>query len=237
MPLSAFAANRTVRNVTAYGTDVRLLYRRGPDRNNTAGGRITMQPESAFDVPSPVLLNAWKHHAGALRRRIADAARAGPGALAELAPRLLVIGTELMDLYTGLLAPAEVAAGVIAQLSAEGRLEPSTYREWLEGNRGYRVLALPADGSAWVLRFGEEGGRYVHVHPSRWTPHTRRVRANVLKTAVMALAYAGAHGGDPLDVALINRARRDYLGLAPLPRLADEGGLGAVIAALRERAP
>jgi hypothetical protein len=192
-----------------------------------------MQPEAAFDVPPPVLFNPWKHHAGALRRRVAEAARAGPSALAGLAPQLLVIGTELMDLYTGPLEPAAVAAGVIDQLRGEGRLAAGAYREWLEGNRGYRVLTLPADASAWVLRFGDEGGRYVHVHPGRSTPNTRRVRANVLKTAVMALAYAGAHGGDPLDVALINRARRDYLGLAPVPALADEGGLGAVIEELR----
>jgi len=192
------------------------------------------QLESADDVPPPVLFNAWKHHAAAIRRRVAEVACAGPAALAGLAPQLLVIGTELMDLYTGPLSPAEVAAGVLGQLQADGRLDLAAYRDWLEGNRGYRVLTLPADASAWVLRLGAEGGRYVHVHPGRRTPHTRRVRANVLKTAVMVLAHAGAHGGDPLDVALVNRARRDYLGLAPLPALAGEGGLGAVIEALRE---
>jgi hypothetical protein len=192
-----------------------------------------MQPESAFDVPPPILFNPWKHHAGAIRRRIAQVAGAGPAALAGLAPQLLVMGTELMDLYTGPLSPADIAAAVLEQLRAEGRQEARAYREWLESNRGYRVLTLPADGSAWVLRVGEEGGRYVHLHPGRWTPHTRRVRANVLKTAVMALAYAGAHGGDPLDVALINRVRREYLGLAPVPTLAAEGGLPAVIEVLR----
>jgi hypothetical protein len=193
------------------------------------------QPESAFDVPPPVLFNAWKHHAGAIRRGIADVVRGGPPALAELAPRLVVIGTELMDLYTGRVPPAEVAAGVVARLGAEGRLAPEPYRAWLEENRGYRVVTLEADASEWVLRFGAEGERYVHVHPGRRAPNTRRVRANVLKTAVMALAWAGAHGGDPLDVALINRVRREYLGLAPVPALADEGGLGAVIEALRGR--
>jgi hypothetical protein len=182
------------------------------------------------------LFNPWKHHAGAIRRRIAAAASAGPAAVAELAPQLLVIGTELMDLYTGPLSPADVAAGVIRQLTEEDRLDVAPYREWLEGSRGYRVLTLPQDASAWVLRLGDEGGRHVHVHPGRWTPNTRRVRANVLKTAVMALAHAGAHGGDPLDVALINRVRREHLGLAPVPALAGEGGLGAVIEALRDGA-
>jgi hypothetical protein len=190
--------------------------------------------ESAFDVPPPVLFNPWKHHAGALRRRIAEVAAAGPAALGELAPQLLVIGTELMDLYAGPLSPAAIAAAVLSRLEAEGRLEAGAYWDWLEANRGYRVLTLPADGSAWVLRQGEEGGRYVHLHPGRRTPHTHRVRANVLKTAVMALAYAAAHGGDPLDVGLINRVRREYLGLSPVAALAGEGGLAAVIHLLRE---
>src|SRR5438105_2685023 len=115
---------------------------------------MTPQPESAFDAPPPVLFNAWKHHAGALRRRIAETSRAGPEGLAALAPQLLVIGTELMDLYTGALWPVEIGAGVVAQLHADDRLDPDVYRRWLEENRGYRVLTLPEDASAWVLRFG-----------------------------------------------------------------------------------
>jgi len=85
----------------------------------------------------------------------------------------------------------------------------------------------------WVLRAGAEEGRYVHVHPGRWAPATRRVRANVLKTAVMVLAYFGVHGGDVGDVALVNRVRRQYLGLAPVRDLAGDHGLGQVIELLR----
>src|SRR5439155_910547 len=79
------------------------------------------------------------------------------------------------------------------------------YRAWVEGQGGYGILTFPEDESRWVLRLGDEGDRYVHVHPGRWTPATLRVRANVLKTAVMVLAYVGAHGGDPLDRALVHR--------------------------------
>ncbi len=191
------------------------------------------QPDSDFDVPPPLLFNAWKHHAGALRRHIAEAAAAGSDGLAVLAPRLVVIGTGLMDLYTGGLSPGEIGAGVLDRLRADDLLDPNVFREWVSENRRYRVVTLPADGSAWVLRFGEEGGRYIHVHAGRWTPHTLRVRANVLKTAVLALAGGAATGGRPLDLALINRVRRDYLGLAPVAALAEEGGLGSVIEVLR----
>ena len=55
------------------------------------------------------------------------------------------------------------------------------------------------------------------------------MRANVLKTAVVVRAYVGVHGGDPSDVALVNRVRRQYLGLSPVGRLVADawpGGAG-----------
>jgi hypothetical protein len=180
-----------------------------------------------------VLFNPWKHHAGALRRRIARAAAAGAAGLADLAGELVVVGNDLMDLYTGAFAPAEIAHKVLGALRAEGRLGPDEYRAWVAAGGGYQVHTFPEDDSRWVLRRGEEGGRYVHVHPARWAPRTLRVRANVLKTAVMVLAHAAVHGGDALDVARINRARQEYLGFSPIGRLKGEQGLRSVIDVLR----
>jgi hypothetical protein len=192
-------------------------------------------PGSAWDVPPPILFNAWKHHAGALRQRIADVCAGGADALDALPAQLLVMGTELMDLYTGTLLPAEIGAATMAALRAEHRLQWANYHPWLEEGGGYRVLTLPADASCWVLRLGDEGGRYVHVHPGRRTPHSRRVRANVLRTAVMVLAYAAVHGGDPLDVTLLNRVRQQFLGLAPIKELAGDEGLRGLIELLGGR--
>jgi hypothetical protein len=183
-------------------------------------------------VPPPVLFNAYKHHAGALRRYIAEAARQGEPGLVAMAARLVVIGNELMDLYTGDLAPEGIAARVLDLLNKEGRLALGPYKEWLQGQGGYGVLTLE-DSSCWVLRLGDEADRYVHVHPARWKPHTRRVRANVLKTAVMVLADVGAHGGDPLSVKRVNAVRQTYLGLSPVRELAGDQGLSVVIDLLR----
>jgi hypothetical protein len=189
-------------------------------------------PLSPWDVLDPVLFNPWKHHAEFLRQCIRAAISGGEPALGELAGQLVVVGTELMDLYTGSLTPAEIAAQVVARLQADDRLEREAYRAWLLGHGGYQVVPFD-DGSRWVLRLGDEGGRYVHVHPARWAPQTRRVRANVLKTAVLAAAYAGVHDGDPRDRALLNRVRQTYLGLAPLGKeLAENQGIGGVLAVL-----
>lgn len=68
----------------------------------------------------------------------------------------------------------------------------------------------------------------------RWAPQTCRVRANVLKTAVMVLAHTGIHGGDPTDRAIVNAVRGQFLGLAPLGRdVSGAEGLGALMKVLR----
>jgi hypothetical protein len=184
-----------------------------------------------------VLLNTWKHHAAALRRAIRQCIAAGAPALDELADHLIVMGTELMDLYTGHLTPADIGVNVLAQLEAEDRLTLPAYRAWITASGGYGLLTFAEDDSRWVLRLGDETDRYVHVHPARWAPQTRRVRANVHKTAVMVLAHAGIHGGDALDLARVNAVRDEYLGLAPIGRdLSGDAGLGGLIHLLRTEA-
>jgi hypothetical protein len=189
---------------------------------------------SLWEAPFPVLLNTWKHHAAALRREVRKTVEADASALDELANRLVVIGTELMDLYTGHLSPAEIGGKVLAQLQAANRVSLPAYRGWLSASGGYGVLTFDEDGSRWVLRMGDETDRYIHVHPARWAPRTCRVRANVLKTAVMALAHVGVHGGDPMELARVNIVRAEYLGLAPMGRnLSGAEGLGALIELLK----
>jgi hypothetical protein len=176
------------------------------------------------------LLNTWKHHAAALRLRIREAIADGPAGLDELANNLVVIGTELMDLYLGALSPRDIGERILTQLRSDKRLSLDAFRAWIAAGRGYRLLTLADDGSEWVLRMGDEADRYVHVHPARWAPKTCRVKANVLKTAVMILAYTSLHGGDPLEVNLVNQVRRDYLALTPLGRdLTGDQGIGQII--------
>src|SRR5262249_55860304 len=189
---------------------------------------------SEWEVPHPVLLNVHKHHAEFLRERITRAGRAVPGGVQPLAGELVVVGTKLMDLYHGALSPCEIGEKVVAVLAKAGRDTPDVFRAWVEAEGGYRVTEFPEDTSRWVLRMGDEGGRFIHVHPARWSPFTVRVRANVLTTAVLALAYTRGPGGDPHGPEGGKAGPPDNLGLAPIGKSPPaDAGIGSVIELLR----
>ncbi len=183
------------------------------------------------EPPHPVLLNTWKHHAGWIRWRIGQAVGAGSAGVDALPREMAVVGARLMDLYIGALTPAEIGGHVVTQLRAAGRLEFDPLSAWLQAQGEYTLIALP-DASKWTIRLGPADGRYLHLHPGRWVPNTMRVQANTLKSAVMAHAHALLTGGDAKDLAVVNEARRKYLGLLPVRELSGDGGLGAVIAVL-----
>lgn len=185
-------------------------------------------------LPHPALLNTWKHHAGWVRARIAAAVGAGSAGVAVLPTEMVVVGSRLMDLYTGPHAPAEVAELVFADLRANDRFGFDPLARWLQQQGEYALTQLP-DGSKWTIRLGPADGRYIHLHPGRWAPNTLRVQANTLRSAVMAHAHAGLTGGAPDDLRVVNEARKRYLGLLPVRELTGDGGLGAVIAALANK--
>lgn len=186
-------------------------------------------------VPPPILFNVWKHHAGWIREQVVLASAHGENGMLELARQLVVVGQELMDLYFGALSPHAIAFEILANLTATDHLTLPACQTWLHANSGYQVVTA-SDESQWVLRLGAEPDRYVHVHPGRWTPQTRRVRAKVLKTAVMALAYAAATGRS-VDVGMVNEVRKQYLGLSPIPKISDREGLGELLWLLRSGSP
>ena len=96
-------------------------------------------------------------------------------------------------------------------------------------------MTFAEDSSRWVLRLGDEPERFIHLHPGRWSPATVRMRANVIKTALLVLAHVRLIGGDPMNRDVINEVRQAHLGLSPLGQ-GPEGdvGLGAVIEILRQ---
>lgn len=184
-------------------------------------------------VAAPVLLNCWKHHGLFICHALQTLIRTGDAALEELPRQLQVIGASQMDLYLGSLFPSEISAQVLHKLHQHGYQTRESYAEWLNSRQGYATIEL-ADQSRWVLRLGHAVDRYVHIHPGRYSPHTLRVRAPVLLSAIGAIGWAGVYGGTPDDPATINPARQRLFGLAPLRAVQHDGGFGALIHALAQ---
>ncbi len=164
-------------------------------------------------LPFPVLFNPWKHHAGWVRERIADSPD-----LDALAEELLVVGTRLMDFYTGPLPLETLADRLTSLLRDLDRLEFPAFRDWLSPT-GFGMVEVAEDGSRWTLRLGDELGRYIHLHPGRYSPNTVRIQANSLKTAVMAHTAARHTGESPTSLTIVNHVRKRYLDLPPVPNL------------------
>ena len=100
------------------------------------------------DIPHPALLNAWKHHAGWIRERIATAVSAGRTSVEALPAEMVVVGSRLMDLYTGAFTLAEIAEFVFADLKAHDRFAYDPLAKWLAERGEYALTELP-DGSTW----------------------------------------------------------------------------------------
>lgn len=183
---------------------------------------------TAHTVPHPVLFNAWKHHAGWVRERIALAADGGQDGVSAVASAVVVCGTKLMDFYLGDLTPWAVGESALAHLQRLGKREFPAFRDWLAPQGGFSGFTAP-DGSRWILRAGDEAGRYVHLHPGRYSPYTARVPGLTLKTAVVTLALARHTGADPLSVAVVNDARKRFLALPPVATVDPANGLGEVL--------
>jgi hypothetical protein len=175
---------------------------------------------------APILFNALKHHRGYLQQLI----RYTPASLPPLALRrlLLPIGAAQLDFYTGPLATDELTIEVKELLHQQGKLLQDDYTAWISSHKGYRLICL-SDHSQWVLRVGHLPGHWVHLHPARYSPHTIRLKAYTLKTA---LALAILHPQQALslckDVVAVNSVRH-HLQLPPLSARQLQAGLQEVL--------
>ena len=181
----------------------------------------------SFPDASPVLFSAIKHHQGYLQQLIRETSPdIAPQALRRL---LLPIGAAQFDFYTGPLSVEALDREVYQALQQQELLSEELFTKWVQQHQGYRLISL-SDQSSWTLRLGQRPNKWVHLHPARYSPHTCRLKAQALKTAISLLikereqSAAGA-----LNLEVVNRTR-DYLGLPPLSqRQLTESRLESVI--------
>jgi hypothetical protein len=181
-----------------------------------------------FEVPAPVLFNCLKHHLSYIKSILVTHSQLplDPPAIARL---LLPIGTSQMDLYTGSLSPSEISRQIIQSLQTRDVLEKSLFHSYTaRQEQGFFTLAI-SDASLWVVRIGEQPDRYVHIHPGRHSPHTIRVKAGALKTAIAVAIWTRVHQEATVDLTLVNHVRRTILGESPVKAVHDNEGMGKII--------
>jgi hypothetical protein len=174
----------------------------------------------------PILFNPLKHHFSALQQMLVQADPA------EITTRLLSLGGSQMDMYAGPLAPEAIFDEIRAQLKSAGVDTRAAYEAFLAKSVGYAEMVL-SDTSVWILRLAEDKAHYIHLHPGRYSPHTFRVKASSLKTA---LAYQAARQTGILTnnlLADLNYVRKE-LRLSPLRSTSESGHILEIIGLLKQ---
>jgi hypothetical protein len=182
-------------------------------------------------IPLPIKFNCWKHHALFIKKELKSFK--SEAQINQLQSTLLKIGESQMDLYHGFYSPEEIANQTIKHLASFSIKNSNEYKRWLYKNgKEYHTITLK-DKSVWTLRSGDEEKRFVHIHPGRYSPHTVRVKALTLKTAICVLAFAKIKSVTEFDIDLINEARKICLNASPLKSVNKEAGLGKLITLLK----
>ena len=136
---------------------------------------------------------------------------------------LLTLGGSVMDLYTGNISLLAIGHEILKILQQDNIMDADNYKQWL-GEKEYRLINI-SDNSNWTLRWAETPLRYMHLHPARYSEHTIRIKANLLKTAILFVKM------NAQNVAEINQLRGEYLNLSPLKMISP--GLKHIIGLLQ----
>ncbi len=172
------------------------------------------------DIKPPVAFNPFKHHLSCLKAAVCEWRKLQ---WHEVEKDLLLIGTNLTDLYYGSLSVEEICSEFV-QFAKEYNLNsPEKLGQWLF-SFDYRKVTL-TDNSVWVIRQGINPERFIHIHPAKYSPYTIRVRGTTLKT-VIGLCLIGIDIQDEKKLlSEMNRVRTEKLGLSPVKSLQKGRGI------------
>lgn len=183
------------------------------------------------DIPEPLLFNPLKHYLPFIRDFISNRTItiSDPG-LKELTRELKHIGTCVMDIYTGELSQKNIFTEIIEFLKKNDLKDKEVYKSWAGTDfNDYRIITL-SDTSQWTLKYHNHETRYVHIFPARLSPHSFRIKANTLKSAIL---YIIIFGKDFVSDDDLNAARA-LAGLSPVREAADAEAVTEMIEILRK---
>ncbi len=181
-------------------------------------------------LPEPILFNPLKHYLAYIRE-FADCRTMTiiDPRLKGLTRELKHIGTCVMDIYTGNLSQETIFKEILEFLEINNLKGMEAYRSWTgTGFDDFRIVTL-SDTSQWTLKYHNHETKYVHIFPARSSPHSFRVKANTLKSAIL---YIIIFGKDYVSDEDLNAARA-LMGLSPVKEVADAEAVTEMIEILR----
>lgn len=185
---------------------------------------------SAFDIPVPILFNPLKHHLGFIRQFIEENAReykiSGDGPVIK---ELKHIGGSVMDVYNGELKYTEICDELLCYLSTKKLADRSVFIGWTGADSNDSRTIYLSDGSQWILKYYEHEQRFVHSFPARFSPHSFRIKANTLRSAILYQIFIGK---DFITEDNLNTARAKG-GLSPVKDVMDTEAITEMIELLR----
>ena len=154
-----------------------------------------------------ILFHDFKHHLHSGIQWLKKQEKWNP----EVKIHLNSLGSSQLDYYLGNLSPEKIKEEIYGYLEKRKLASKTDYIQWIKDNSGYREISL-SDDSLWTLRY-IENPRFIHIHPSRYSPFTIRIKSNVLKS-IFGLLITDKEGNE-LDANLMNRVRKE-LNLSPI---------------------
>jgi hypothetical protein len=182
-----------------------------------------------YSIPEPFQFNPLKHHLAFIREFINHVLNPENHDIKEFIRQIKHTGSSVMDIYTGLLSINKILAESKLFLEAEGLITQELFSYWTgKGFSDFRIITL-SDSSQWTLKYHNSENRYVHLFPTRSSPHTFRIKANTLKSAVL---YVAVIGKDYVTEEDLNRARA-MADLSPVKEVAETEAVSEMIEILR----
>jgi hypothetical protein len=183
------------------------------------------------NIPEPFQFNPLKHHLAFIREfiaaKLADENKIDGHALIK---ELRHIGSSVMDVYTGSLAVQDICGEIKDYLKMNELDEIKNFSAWTGIKYSdFKTVSL-SDTSQWMLKYHNDDRRFVHLFPARLSPHSFRVKANTLKSALL---YYIIIGKDFITREDLN-STRELQGLSPVKNTAEAEAITEMIEILRK---
>jgi hypothetical protein len=164
------------------------------------------------ELPQPIAFNCWKHHLGYVKNILfSQSVNRNEKYIQEI---IQFIGESQFDLYTGALDIIGISNEIMNHLRLIDVINLEEYKGWVNSDgKDYRFITL-SDGSNWTLRLGQSNYRFIHIHPSRHSKKSVRVKNSTLKTVYAFLFYYGI-AEDEISIEKVNFVRNKFVKLPP----------------------